>query len=88
VGTDHALLSDDALYTFMKGYTTRNCGALINVANPAESGLVKVLKGTCGATPVMPMDKCYVDKGALAGDCVPPETVSAIQQWIAAGAQR
>ena len=85
---DNALLSDDALYTFMKGYTTRNCGPLINVANPGESALVKLLKGACGATPVMPLDKCYVDKGTLAGDCVPPETVSAIQQWIAAGAPR
>jgi hypothetical protein len=85
---DHTLLSDDALYTFMKGYTTRNCGALINVANPGESALVKLLKGACGATPVMPLDKCYEDKGALAGDCVPSATVSAIQQWIAAGAPR
>jgi len=88
LGADHQLLSDDALYTFMKGYTTRNCGPLINVANPGESALVKLLKGACGASPVMPLDKCYEDRGALAGDCVPPQTVSAIQQWIAAGAQR
>jgi hypothetical protein len=88
LGPDHALLSDDALYTFMKGYMTRNCGPLINLANPGESAIVKLLKGPCGATPVMPMDKCYEDKGTIAGECVPPESVSAIQQWIAAGAPR
>ena len=89
LGADHQLRTDDDLYTFMKGYNTRECGALINVANPAQSALIKVLTSECGAmTRLMPLDKCYIDQGAPSGDCVPPEYITAIQQWIAAGAQR
>jgi hypothetical protein len=73
------------LHTRLTTHMTKECGKLVNTANPAESALVKILKGPCGATPRMPSDGCMED-----GDvkCVPPNFIDAIQQWIAAGAPK
>lgn len=78
-------LTDDQLYTMVTTYMTEDCGPAINKANPPESALVKLLKGACGDTIRMPYGKCNED-----GDegCVPPATINAIEQWIAAGAAR
>jgi hypothetical protein len=82
---DGVELTDDELHTMLLSYRTKNCGVAINTANPAESGLVKLLKAPCGGTERMPLGKCSED-----GDegCVPPAYIEAIQQWIAAGAMK
>ena len=77
--------SDQQLYTLLTTYTTRGCGPAIDKTNPAESGLIKFLRGPCGGIDRMPLGKCWED-----GDegCVPPAYIDAIERWIAAGATR
>lgn len=84
-GRPLTLADDDQLYTHLTSYTSVACGnvPLINLSNPAESGLVKILKGPCGMTPQMP-NGCTVQDG----NCVPQEYITAIQQWIANGAPK
>jgi len=82
---------DDKLYGTLTSKSTKNCGKLLNTANPAESALVKVLLGDCGTppntTPRMPFQKCW--PGDLPADneaCVSTANVEAIKAWIAKGA--
>lgn len=76
---------DDALYTTLTTYSTKNCGPLVKVGNPQESALIRLLKGPCGETERMPYGKCFQD-----GDegCVSPETIAALEQWVMAGAPK
>jgi hypothetical protein len=76
---------DDALYTTLTTYSTKNCGALVKVGSPQESALIKLLKGPCGETERMPYGKCFQD-----GDegCVSPATIAALEQWITSGAPK
>jgi hypothetical protein len=58
-----------------------DCGNLkvVEPGQPANSALIKILKGPCGSTPRMPYD-CMED------GCVPTDVVTALETWIANGA--
>ncbi|WP_437294688.1 hypothetical protein [Sorangium sp. So ce426] len=77
------LMIDEELHTRVSSHITKNCGDLINIDNPEESGLIKILKGPCGATPRMPLE-CVSDGDAA---CIPADYLEALTQWIADGAQ-
>ncbi len=81
---------DPKLYELVTTYTTTNCGKLVNVANPADSALLKVLVGECGTAPNitgrMPYGKCFVGDGPEVESCVSPAKIEAIKQWITKGA--
>jgi hypothetical protein len=74
---------DDKLYATLTTFQTETCGPLVKVGSPAESALVKLLKGPCGEIDRMPYGKCNQD-----GDegCVSPATIAALEQWITQGA--
>jgi hypothetical protein len=76
---------DDALYTTLTTYSTKNCGPLVKIGSPQESALIKLLKGPCGETERMPYGKCFQD-----GDegCVSPATIAALEQWVMSGAPK
>jgi len=87
---------DDTLYTTLTTHTTKNCGKLVNPTSPAESALVKLLKGSCG-TPPNVTDRMPFGGSCLEGDmetdpdattCVVPAKIDAIQAWIAKGAPK
>ena len=86
----HWTAEDPNLYTLVTTHVTKNCGKLVNTANPAESALVKVLQGDCGVAPNitmrMPYQNCWDGMPQTEYPCVPPEKVAAIQAWIAKGA--
>ncbi|MFZ5892066.1 MAG: hypothetical protein ACOY0T_13505 [Myxococcota bacterium] len=84
-GNHLTLQDDDQLYTHVTTYTSKACGnvPLVDKSNPANSGLIKILKGPCGETPRMPYACSPTD-----GSCVPDEYINAIQQWIAKGAPK
>src|SRR6188768_878360 len=71
---------DDKLYTTLTTYVTENCGPLLKPGSPQDSAIVKLLKGPCGETPRMPLDKCSQD-----GDeaCVTSANIALLEQWIA-----
>ncbi len=75
----------DELYSYMMSFRTLECGKLIDKANPAESALVKYLRGPCGGIERMPQFKCVEDSDEW---CVPEYYIAAIEQWIADGAPR
>lgn len=75
----------DQLYSYMMSFKTLYCGKLIDTANPAQSALVKYLRGPCGDLGRMPLDKCVDDGDEL---CVPEYYIQAVEQWIAKGAPR
>lgn len=74
---------DEKLYTTLTTHMTKHCGPLVKPGSPQDSALVKLLKGPCGETARMPLDKCSQD-----GDeaCVTPANIALIEQWIASGA--
>jgi hypothetical protein len=74
---------DDKLYGTLTSHMTKGCGVVVKPGSPQDSALVKLLKGPCGGTDRMPLNKCTDD-----GDegCVTPANIAAIEQWIAAGA--
>jgi|GEM_PF-742406 len=77
--------SADQLYTYMMSFKTLQCGKLIDTANPAQSALVKYLRGPCGEIERMPSYKCFDDGDEL---CVPEYYIQAVEAWIAKGAPR
>lgn len=78
-------VTDDAkLYTTLLTHMTATCGAMVNKANPAESAIVKLLKGPCNGTDRMPYQMCF--EGDTDYPCVTPDNIAAIQAWIANGA--
>ena len=80
----------DKLYTTLTTYTTSTCGKLVNTANPPDSALVKLLQGDCNGVVRMPYGKCVAPMDSFydASMCISPDTIAAIQQWIAMGAPR
>jgi hypothetical protein len=76
---------DQRLYANLLSYVSKACNntKLVDPCNPAQSALVTILKGACGATPRMPYG-CSTQ----AGDCIPDEYIAAVAQWIANGAAR
>ena len=76
---------DAALYANLTGYVSEACGQLLLVkpGDPAQSALLKILRGPCGSTPRMPYG-CSEDSG----DCIPDAYIEAIARWIASGAAR
>ena len=78
--------NDDAkLYANLTSYVSAACGntKLVTPGNPAQSALITILKGPCGATPRMPFG-C----SAETDDCIPDEYIAAVTQWIANGAKK
>jgi hypothetical protein len=88
----HWTADDPMLYEIVTTHVTKNCGKLVNVANPADSALVKVLLGSCGVAPNitarMPFQACWDETPQTEYPCIPPATVAAIQTWIANGAPK
>ncbi|WP_437581579.1 hypothetical protein [Sorangium sp. So ce887] len=76
------LMINEELHTRLTSHISKNCGPLVNLDNPQESAIIKVLQGPCGATPRMPLE--CVNEGDTA--CIPPDYIEAITQWIADGA--
>ena len=77
------LILDDKLYTTLTTHMTKTCGPVVKPGSPQDSALVKLLKGPCGETERMPLNKCSEDADEA---CVRPEYIAAIEQWIAKGA--
>lgn len=76
--------NDDAqLYANLTTYVSAACNStkLVEPGKPAQSALISILSGPCGATPRMPYG-CSEE----AGDCIPAEYIQAVAQWIASGA--
>jgi hypothetical protein len=86
----HWTVGDPKLYEMVTTHVTKNCGKLVNTASPADSALIKLLQGDCGVAPNvterMPWRACWDEMDQSEYPCVPPETVAAIQEWIAKGA--
>jgi hypothetical protein len=76
---------DQQLYTNLTTYVSTACNdtKLVTPGNPAQSALLRILKGPCGMTPRMPYG-C----DPQAGDCIPDEYIAAVERWIAGGAPR
>jgi len=92
-GNPFQMKADDTLYASLTTHTTANCGAVINKTSPADSALVKVLKGDCGTppdkiTPRMPLGTCFDGDTDPESPCIQPATIAAIQAWIAKGAPK
>ena len=81
---------DASLYGTLTTHMTMNCGKMVDIANPADSALVKVLKGSCGTppnvTPRMPFQVCMDVDTDPDSPCIQPDKIAAIQAWIAKGA--
>jgi hypothetical protein len=77
------LILDDKLYATLTTHMTKTCGPVVKPGSPQDSALVKLLKGPCGETERMPLNKCVEDTDE---GCVRPEYIAAIEQWIAKGA--
>lgn len=77
--------NDDEMHAELMRTMSKTCGPVINLNNPAESALVKLLRGPCNGTLRMPLGACD-DAGN--GNCVPEDYIMAIQQWIANGAPK
>jgi hypothetical protein len=78
---------ENKLYTTITTYVTTSAAGsvpLVDKSNPANSGLVQILKGPLGNTPRMPAG---CDSPGGGDNCVPPEYIAAITQWIANGAK-
>jgi hypothetical protein len=86
----HWSADDPKLHETLMTHVTKNCGKLVNTANPADSALIKVLQGDCGVAPNitkrMPLEACWDEMPQTEYPCIPPEKVAAIQAWIAKGA--
>jgi hypothetical protein len=74
---------DDKLYATLTTHVTEHCGPVIKPGSPQDSAIIKLLRGPCGETDRMPFGKCFQD-----GDeaCIPPDTIAALEKWIANGA--
>lgn len=75
----------DELYKYLMSFKTLECGKLIDTANPAESAIVKYLRGPCGDIERMPSFKCFDGTEEY---CIPEYYIQLIQDWIAKGAPR
>ncbi len=86
---DHPLelhpTDDQRMYMTLLTYVSKACNnmKLVEPCKPAQSALVKILKGACGMTPQMPYG-CTQQ----ADDCIPADYIAAIEKWIANGAPR
>ncbi len=76
---------DPQLHANLTSYVSKACNdtRLVTPGNPAQSALLTILRGPCGITPRMPYGCTDQD-----GNCIPDEYIAAVEQWIAAGAQR
>jgi hypothetical protein len=74
------LQQDMDLYRNMTAYVSKACGNIpfVNPGKPNESALIKIISGPCGNTPRMPF-QCNAEEG----QCLPPDWIAAISQWIA-----
>jgi hypothetical protein len=84
-GNDHnvSLLVNAQLYTTLTTFISK-CESLplVTPGMPAQSALLKILKGPCGAIRQMP-DGCT---GGDFGNCLKPEEIAPVEQWILMGA--
>jgi hypothetical protein len=84
-GNDHnvSLLVNSQLYTTLTTFISK-CESLplVTPGMPAQSALLKILKGPCGPIRQMP-DGCT---GGEFGNCLKPEEIAPVEQWILMGA--
>jgi hypothetical protein len=84
-GNDHnvSLLVNPQLYTTLTTFISK-CESLplVTPGMPAQSALLKILKGPCGPIRQMP-DGCT---GGEFGNCLKPEEIAPVEQWILMGA--
>ena len=84
-GNDHnvSLLVNSQLYTTLTTFVSK-CESLplVTPGMPAQSALLKILKGPCGPIRQMP-DGCV---GGEFGNCLQPEEIAPVEQWILMGA--
>jgi len=76
--------NDAQLYTQLTTHVVKDCGSipLVTPGDPEKSALIMVLSGPCSDDlERMPRGCTDVD-----GNCVPPEYIDALAQWIAEGA--
>jgi hypothetical protein len=75
--------NDEQLYTNLTSYISTACNSmkLVTPGNPAQSAILAILNGPCGATPRMPYMCTDLDS-----NCIPDEYIAAIAQWISHGA--
>jgi len=78
--------NDANLYTALTTHTSKNCGPVITKGNPESSALIKLLKGPCGETNRMPLDKCQNTDPQDSEYCVKPPLLAALEEWIRRGA--
>jgi hypothetical protein len=79
---------DDKLYGTLMSHTTKTCGKLINTASPADSAIIKLLKGDCNGTMRMPYQMCWNGDPQDQAPCVSTANLTMLQNWIASGAPR
>ena len=84
-GNDHnvSLLVNAQLHTTLTTFISK-CESLplVTPGVPAQSALLKILKGPCGPVSQMP-DGCI---GGEFGNCLKPEEIAPVEQWILMGA--
>jgi hypothetical protein len=84
-GNDHnvSLLVNPQLYTTLTTFISK-CESLplVTPGMPTQSALLKILKGPCGPIRQMP-DGCT---GGEFGNCLKPEEIAPVEQWILMGA--
>src|SRR6478609_7513917 len=83
----------ETMYATLTTHMTKNCGPVVNTANPAASALVKILQGSCGTAPNtterMPYQSCFDgDTFEDNPSCISNADIATIQAWIAAGAKQ
>lgn len=76
--------NDSQLFKSLTTTVAKDCGnnPIVTPGDPTKSALLEILQGDCSVkTPRMP-------PGCVDGDssCVPPEYITALSQWISAGA--
>jgi hypothetical protein len=77
------------VYDHLINTVSEECGQLkvLVPGDPDASALVRLLKGPCGELPQMPAE-CDCDPVPYINNCVSPEYVMAVEEWVRAGAPK
>lgn len=78
--------NDPMLYTIVTSHKVVKCSNMLAISpgKPQESAIIKVLTGTCGTVPRMPL-ACADDNP---GACVDPDVIAAVTKWVMDGAKQ
>jgi hypothetical protein len=79
----------DEVYDHLINTVSEECGGLkvVEPFDPDASALVRLLKGACGSLPQMPKE-CDCDPVPYINNCIPPDYVAGVEEWIRAGAPK